>query len=122
MNIQETIAQWKQDPEFIKNVGMVLSHYGMVRGTSRVGAKPVAVIKVTPNHERIEALRLEYEQRPGIFRIAAEAHGGTLTPGDDLLYIIVAGDIRENVKSVLAELLDRIKSEAVTKQEILAAV
>lgn len=121
MKIQETIAQWKEDPEFIKNVGMVLSHYGMVRGTSREGARPVEAIKVTPNFERIEALRLECEQRPGIFRVAVEAHGGTLRPGDDLLYIIVAGDIRENVKAVLAELLDRIKSEAVTKEEFLVA-
>jgi len=120
MKIQETIAQWKEDPEFIKNVGMVLSHYGMVRGTSRDGAKPVTAVKVTPNFEHIEALRLECLKRPGIFRIAVEAHGGMLYPGDDLLYIIVAGDIRENVKAVLAELLDRIKSEGVTKEEILA--
>lgn len=40
-----------------------------------------------------------------------------LKPGDDLLFLVVAGDIRENVKSVFAELLDRIKSEAVLKQE-----
>ena len=39
-------------------------------------------------------------------------------PGDDLLFLIVAGDIRENVKPALADLLDRIKSEAVTKQEL----
>ena len=38
--------------------------------------------------------------------------------GDDLLFLIVAGDIRENVKPALGELLDRIKSEAVTKQEL----
>jgi hypothetical protein len=29
----------------------------------------------------------------------------------------VAGDIRENVKPALADFLDRIKSEAVSKQE-----
>jgi molybdopterin synthase catalytic subunit len=41
-----------------------------------------------------------------------------LQPGDDLLFIVVAGDIRENVKPVLADLLDRIKAEAVSKSEI----
>lgn len=39
-------------------------------------------------------------------------------PGDDPLFIIVAGDVRENVKPVLAKLLDRIKAEAVTKRGI----
>ena len=33
------------------------------------------------------------------------------------LLLVVAGDIRENVKATFAELLDRIKSEAVVKQE-----
>jgi molybdopterin synthase catalytic subunit len=46
-----------------------------------------------------------------------EAKSGRLKPGDDLLFIIVAGDIRENVKPVLSDLLDRIKSEAVKKTE-----
>ena len=36
------------------------------------------------------------------------------------LFIIVAGDIRENVKATLAEVLDRIKAEAVTKREVFA--
>ena len=42
------------------------------------------------------------------------------SPGDDLLFILVAGDIRENIKPVLADLLDRIKSEAIRKTEIKA--
>lgn len=120
MNIQETIDRWKQDPEFIKNVGMILCHNGIVRGKTREGGEPVAAVKVTPDQQRIEELRCEYEQAPGIFKVAVEAFGGELKPGDDLLYIIVAGDIREHVKATLAELLDRIKSEAVTKEEFLA--
>ena len=40
-----------------------------------------------------------------------------LRPGDDLLFLVVAGDIREHVKATFAELLDRIKAEAVLKQE-----
>ena len=71
--------------------------------------------------KRIRALRaagVEIEARPGIFRAVAEARSGEYVPGDDLLFLIVAGDIRENVKPALADLLDRIKSEAVTKQEL----
>jgi molybdopterin synthase catalytic subunit len=50
--------------------------------------------------------------------VVAEARSGRLEPGDDLLFILVAGDIREHVKPVLSDLLDRIKAEAVTKKEI----
>ena len=119
MNIQEQIDQWKKDAEFVKNVGMILCHNGIVRGTTREGSKPVAAVRVTPNYQRIEELRREYENAPGIYKVAIEAHGGELVPGDDLLYILVAGDIRENVKATLAELLDRVKAEAVSKEEIL---
>ena len=52
--------------------------------------------------------------------IIIEALAGRFVPGDDLLYIIVAGDVRENVKPVLAEVLDRVKAGPVTKREIIA--
>jgi molybdopterin synthase catalytic subunit len=49
--------------------------------------------------------------------VIVETCEGTLKPGDDLLFIVVAGALREDVKPVLAELLDRVKDEAVTKSE-----
>ena len=52
-----------------------------------------------------------------IFCIHAEAVEGELKPGDDVLFLVVAGDIREHVKATFSELLDRIKAEAVIKQE-----
>jgi len=57
------------------------------------------------------------KKKPGIYKILVEAKSGRLKPGDDLLFMVVAGDIRENVKPVLAELLDRVKAEAVNKSE-----
>lgn len=121
MNVESLIRSWKEDPAFVRQVGMVLSHYGMVRGTSRDGGRTVREIHVTPDYARIEALRKEFEQHPGIYKIAVEACGGTLKPGDQLLSLVVAGDIREHVKPVLSTLLDRIKAEAVAKEEICVA-
>jgi len=120
MDISKTIKELKKRPEFINNVGMVLIHNGVVRNWSRKDRVTVTALEVTPDFQKIEALRQEYLQYAGIFEIIIEAYAGTFQPGDDLLYIIVAGDIRENIKPVLAELLDRIKSEAVTKKEILS--
>ncbi len=120
MDITKTINELKKRPEFIDNVGMILIHNGVVRNWSRKDRTAVTALEVTPDNVKIEALRQEYLQREGIFEIIVEAYSGTFQPGDDLLHIVVAGDLRENIKPVLAELLDRIKSEAVTKKEIFA--
>ncbi len=117
MDISKEIAKMKQEPGFKENVGMVLVHNGVVRGWSRGDHSSVTYIDVTPDREKIAALAEEYSKKPGIYKILVEAKDGRLEPGDDLLFIVVAGDIRENVKPVLAELLDRIKAEAVTKAE-----
>ena len=122
MDITREIAKMKEDPEFAQNVGMVLVHNGVVRGWSRGDHSVVKRIRVDANQEKIALLREEYLRRPGIYRILVEARSGLLSPGDDLLFIVVAGDIRENVKSVLSELLDRIKSEAVSKKEFVDCI
>lgn len=117
MDINKTIALLKKDPEFSRNVGMILVHNGIVRGWSRNDRMPVKRLEVQADFEKIESLRREYEEKPGIYKVLVEAKSGMFVPGDDLLFIIVAGDIREHVKPVLAELLDRIKKEAVKKTE-----
>lgn len=118
MDISKTIAELKKDPDFSQNVGMILVHNGVVRGHSRADKAQVECVEVTPDLERMEELRREYEQKPGIYKILTEAKSGRLEVGDDVLFIVVAGDFRENVKAALSELLDRIKSEAVMKNEV----
>lgn len=118
MDISQTIAELKKRPEFQDNVGMILIHNGVVRNWSRHDKSKVSALEVTPDLEKIEGLRREFLKRDGIFEIIIEARAGIFKPGDDLLFIIVAGDIRENIKPVLAELLDRVKSEAIAKKEI----
>lgn len=121
MDISKTIAELKQDPAFAENVGMVLIHNGTVRGWSRGDHAKVSRIEVTADQTKVEQIRSEIEQLEGIYKIVIEARSGVFKPGDDLLFMIVAGDIRENVKAALALLLDRIKAEAISKKEIFAA-
>ena len=118
MDISGTIAAMKREPVFAENVGMILVHNGVVRGWSRKDRSPVSSVHVAADKAHIEALRQEYSRRPGIYKVLIECATGALQPGDDLLFIVVAGDIREHVKPVLAELLDRVKAEAVHKSEI----
>lgn len=120
MDISKAIAQMKKMPGFADNVGMVLVHNGVVRAWSRADKSEVVALEVTPNQQLLQELREEYLKRPGIFDIEILAKHGRFQPGDDLLFIIVAGDLRENVKAVLSELLDRVKAEAISKREIRA--
>lgn len=117
MDISKTIAAMKEDPAFAENVGMVLVHNGIVRAWSRSDRSPVNRVEVRVDQAKVEAIRREIEGSEGIYRVLVEARSGTLRPGDDLLFLIVAGDIRENVKPALALLLDRIKAEAIEKCE-----
>lgn len=119
MDISKAIAEIKKEPGFTENVGMILVHNGVVRATSRKEEGVVTDLEVYPDYDKIEEIRKEFEARPGIFRVVVEAKQGKFVPGDDLLFLIVAGDIRENVKPALAELLDTVKAQAVSKKEIM---
>jgi molybdopterin synthase catalytic subunit len=117
MDISKTIAEMKKDPNFADNVGMVLIHNGIVRGWSRGDHSTVSKMRVVSDLDKIEQIRQDIEAMPGIYKVAVEARSGVMQPGDDVLFLIVAGDIRENVKPALALMLDRVKSEAVSKEE-----
>jgi molybdopterin synthase catalytic subunit len=117
LDISKTISQLKQRPDFTENVGMILTHNGTVRAWSRNDREPVSSLEVQVDQDTVEKLRQEYLSHEGIYEIIIEAHSGTFFPGDDLLFLVVAGDLRENIKPVLSDLLDRIKSEAVIKKE-----
>ena len=117
MDISQTIAALKKHPGFTEKVGMLLVHNGVVRARSRQGGNVVERLEVCPDQAKIEAICRELSARPGIFIVTAQAKSGVFVPGDDLLFIIVAGDIRENVLPVLSDALNRIKSEAIAKSE-----
>ena len=118
MDINKTLQELKARPGFADHVGMMLVHNGVVRAWSRGDHAPVTAVRVSHDTAKMDAICREMEKQPGIFAIVAQAEEGLLKPGDDLLFLVVAGDIREHVKATFAELLDRIKAEAVIKQEI----
>ena len=120
MDISKTIAELKERADFTEKVGMILIHNGVVRNWSRADHSAVDRLETLVDQEHLERLRQEYLTRPGIYEIIIEAGAGSFQPGDDLLFLIVAGDLREHVKPVLAELLDQIKGEAVHKKEFPA--
>lgn len=119
MTLDQMAAEIKSRPGYEEQAGMILLHNGTVRAWSRDGHKKVLAIEVTPDEVKIGRICEELGSRPGIFAISAQANPGLLKPGDDLLYLAVAGDVRENVIPVFSELLNRIKAEGVRKKEFL---
>ena len=117
MSLDKIVEDIKKRPGFTENVGMIMLHNGVVRGFSRNGHKKVASIQVYANELKIGEICQEVGSRKGIFAVTAEASQGLLKPGDNLLLLAVAGDIRENVIPAFEELLHRVKKDAVEKQE-----
>lgn len=117
MGLDQIVADIKRRPGYEENAGMILLHNGTVRAWSRNGHKRVSAVEVRADELKIGQLCEEYGAKPGIFAISAQANEGLLKPGDDLLYLAVAGDVREHVLAVFPELLNRIKSEAIHKKE-----
>ncbi len=116
MDMQQIVNQIKQRPDFDK-VGMVLAHNGVVRGTSRDGRK-VSGLKVSVDHEKLEQILEEERQTPGILDIIIEiAEDKHLAVGDDVMVLVVAGDIRDTVIAVLERTLNAVKSTVTSKTE-----
>jgi molybdopterin synthase catalytic subunit len=95
---------------------MILTHTGIVRGSSRDG-KPVREIEVRADREALNRVLAEMKKQPGIIEVLAEVRDGRLKVGEEIMNVVVAGDIRENVFPVLMDTVNRIKAEVTKKQE-----
>ncbi|HPQ45296.1 MAG TPA: molybdenum cofactor biosynthesis protein MoaE [Syntrophales bacterium] len=109
------IRKVKSHPDY-KKAGMILCHNGVVRNTSRDG-RPVSELLVKADYDRLREIISEIKRRPGIIEVLVEVQEGMLSPGDDVMLVVVAGDFRENVFSALRDAVDRIKSEVTKKTE-----
>lgn len=113
--IIEWLNEVKSGPDSAK-IGMYLVHNGVVRGSSRDGT-PVSGMDLSHNRQRLGEVIAQVESRPGIHAVRAWVNEGALNVGDDIMYALVGGDIRENVFTALQELVRLIKTEVVKEFE-----
>lgn len=117
MDIGSLLEKVKQHPDYTK-AGMVLCHNGIVRETSRNGKK-VTGLRIAVDHDKLRDLITQNKNRPGIIEILVEiAEGKDLKVGDDVMLLLVAGDIRENVIATLSDTLNAIKTTVTHKTEV----
>lgn len=114
-NLLEWLAEVKRGPR-ASEIGMILTHNGIVRGTSRKG-EAVSGMTLSVDRDRLAVALDEARGREGIAEIRGWVNEGELEVGDDIMYVLVAGDIRENVFGALQELVREIKTTVVTEQE-----
>jgi molybdopterin synthase catalytic subunit len=119
MNADQLISKIKTHPAY-DQVGMILCHNGVVRGSSRDGRK-VTGLRVAVDRERLAKVIDEHISRPGIVDIQVEIAADTdLSIGDDVMILVVAGDVRENVIDALTDTLNAIKTTVTLKTEFFA--
>ncbi|MDJ0624414.1 MAG: molybdenum cofactor biosynthesis protein MoaE [Desulfocapsaceae bacterium] len=110
------VDEVKGHPDYAK-AGMILCHNGVVRETSRDGRK-VSGLAVDVDWQKLDEIIAAQKKRHGIIEILVEINEGKdLAIGDDVMYIVVAGDVRETVLSVLTDTLNQIKATVTSKTE-----
>lgn len=111
--------------ESAPNIGMYLTHNGTVRQSAkakvRYGAedtKPVTGMLFSYDPEKVDRIIADTYKMDGIYYIRVWLNEGELDAGDDIMYVLVGGDIRPHVVDALQYLVGRIKNECVTETEL----
>ena len=127
MKTVPSMDQWlkeaKADPS-AKKIGMYLTHNGVVRETAkamvREGATDTAAVigmRFSYNREGVDAAVQETLAMEGIYYVRTWLNEGTLSVGEDIMYVLIGGDIRPHVVDALQALVGKIKSQYVVEEE-----
>ena len=106
-------------------IGMYLLHNGTVRASARAAARegreglpPIRGMEFSYDKEKVDAAVREAKALPGISLVRVWLNSGELKMGDDIMYVLIGGDIRPRVIDALNFLVGRIKSECVVEKEV----
>ena len=106
-------------------IGMFLSHNGIVRQTAKAqvrygeaNARNVVGMEFSYDQEKVDAVIADTYKMDGIYYIRVWLNEGLLSVGDDIMYVLIGGDIRPRVVDALQYLVSRIKNECVIEKEI----
>ncbi|MBR2832472.1 MAG: molybdenum cofactor biosynthesis protein MoaE [Oscillospiraceae bacterium] len=107
------------------NCGMYLIHNGTVRQTARAAvregvldAPPVTGMTFGYDAEKVAQAVEEARSLPGIGYVRVWLNEGELALGDDIMLVLIGGDIRPHVVDALQHLVGAIKTRCVTEQEL----
>ncbi len=123
-SLDEWIAEAKAERD-AADCGMYLFHNGVVRETPKAVARGgeesgrlVRGMEFSYDRERLAAAIARARTLPGIFYIRVWLNEGRLSIGDDIMLVLVGGDIRPHVIDALQSLVGEIKNECVIEKEL----
>ena len=127
MEKKPSVEKWLEEAKQAENaekVGMYLLHNGVVRQSSRAkvrlgeeNAPNVQKMYFSYDEDKVEAAIEETYKLKGIYYVRAWLNCGELAVGEDIMYVLVGGDIRPNVTAALDFLVGKLKNECVTETE-----
>ena len=104
--------------------GMFLIHNGVVRRSARARvrlgddtAPDVVGMYFSYDRDKTAAAIAEAEAMEGISCVRVWMNEGELRVGDDIMYVLVGGDIRPRVIDALQALVGKLKNECVIEKE-----
>lgn len=122
-SMDEWLKQAKSDPEALEE-GMYLVHNGVVRQTPKAKVRKgiddgstVKGMEFSYDEEKVNAVIDETYKMDGIFHVRVWLNEGQLELGDDIMYVLIGGDIRPHVIDALQFLVERVKNECVVEIE-----
>lgn len=125
-SMDEWMKEAKADPEAGK-IGMYLVHNGVVRETPKAkvrkgekDVRPVTGMLFSYDEEKAALAVEETRKMEGIYYVRIWLNEGELQVGDDIMYVLVGGDIRPRVIEALNFLVGKIKAECVSETEIFS--
>lgn len=123
-----SVDVWLQEAkahESAPNIGMYLTHNGVVRKTAKAkvrqgqnDAKAVTGMIFSYDPAKLEEICSAAYALEGVYYVRVWLNEGQLSVGDDLMYVLIGGDIRPNVVKGLEYLVGRLKDECVKEQEL----
>ena len=103
------------------SVGAIGCFIGVVREISKEGEK-IKLLKYERSDEavgKLEEIASDVERSPGISRVMIHHVIDELRPGEDAIYVLVAGKRRDEVFKALPTIMDRVKVEVpIWKKEV----
>lgn len=122
-SIDEWLKEAKADPQALQE-GMYLVHNGIVRQSPKAKVRRgfddgslVKGMEFAYDATKVDEAIEETYKMDGIFHVRVWLNEGQLEVGDDIMYVLIGGDIRPHVIDALQSLVEKIKSECVTEIE-----
>lgn len=111
--------------ESAPKIGMYLTHNGVVRQTPKAkvrygveDAQDVTGMVFSYDQQKVDEIIAETYKMEGIYYIKVWLNEGQLQVGDDIMFVLIGGDIRPRIIDALNYLVGRIKNECVVETEL----